>query len=139
MSPFISSRFRSWLLCAGMLGSLLGFGQSTAFAQTRTAELDRIQAPAQALPGPEQRIALVIGNSNYQNVTPLPNPDHDAQSVAELLNSAGFDVIAATDLTQNDLIKVVQNFSAKVSQSGPNTVAMIYYAGQACRSPAKTT
>ena len=95
----------------------LGFGQDSAFAQTRTAELDRIQAPAQALPGPEQRVALVIGNSNYQNAAHLANPDNDAQSVAELLNSAGFDVIAATDLTQNDLIKVVQNFSAKVAET----------------------
>ena len=50
---------------------LLSLAQGTAFAQTRTAELDRIQAPAQALPGPEQRVALVIGNSNYQNVAPL--------------------------------------------------------------------
>ena len=129
MSRFISSRFKSWLVCAGLFSGLLGFGQDSAFAQTRTAELDRIQAPAQALPGPEQRVALVIGNSNYQNAAPLPNPDSDAQSVAELLNSAGFDVIAATDLTQNDLIKVVQNFSAKVAESGPNTVAIVYYAG----------
>jgi hypothetical protein len=129
MSRFISSRFKSWLVCAGLLAGLLGFGQGSASAQTRTAELDRIQAPAQALPGPEQRVALVIGNSNYQNVAHLANPDNDAQSVAELLNAAGFDVIAATDLTQNDLIKVVQNFSAKVAESGPNTVAMVYYAG----------
>jgi Caspase domain len=129
MPPFISSRFKSWLVGAGLFVGLFSFGQDSAFAQMRTAELDRIQAPAQALPGPEQRVALVIGNSNYQNAARLPNPDNDAQSVAELLNSAGFDVIAATDLTQNDLIKVVQNFSAKVAESGPNTVAMVYYAG----------
>ena len=129
MFLFKSSRFRSLIACAGLLTALWSFATGTAFAQTRTAELDRIQAPAQALPGAEQRVALVIGNSNYQNVARLENPDHDAQSVAELLNSAGFDVIAATDLTQNDLIKVVQNFSAKIAERGPNTVAMIYYAG----------
>ena len=49
--------------------------------------------------------------------------------MAQLLNSAGFEVIAATDLTQNDMIKVVQDFSAKVAARGPNTVAMVYYAG----------
>jgi len=112
-----------------MLAGLLSFAQGTAFAQTQTAELDRIQAPAQALPGAEQRVALVIGNSKYENAAPLSNPDNDAQSVAELLSSAGFDVIAATDLTQNDLIKVVQNFSAEIAERGPNTVAMVYYAG----------
>jgi caspase domain-containing protein len=125
MSPF------KWrLLGAGMLAaSLLSFAQDPAFAQTRTAELDRIQAPAQALPKPEQRVALVIGNSNYRSVAPLPNPDGDAQSVAEFLNSAGFEVIAATDVTQNDMIRVVQDFSDKISERGPDTVAMIYYAG----------
>jgi len=129
MSALASSRFASWFTCAALFAGLFGLGCGNAVAQTRTAELDRIQAPAQALPGPEQRVALVIGNSHYQNAAPLPNPDNDAQSVAELLSSAGFDVIAATDLTQNDLIKVVQNFSAKVAESGPDTVAMIYYAG----------
>jgi hypothetical protein len=129
MPLFVSSRFKSILLCAGLLGSLFGIGQGSAVAQTRIAELDRIQAPPQALPGAEQRVALVIGNSNYQNVPQLSNPDNDAQSMAQFLNSAGFEVIAATDLTQNDMIKVMQDFSAKVAEHGPNTVAMIYYAG----------
>ena len=124
------SRFKSLLLGAGMFAAgLLSFAQSPALAQTRTAELDRIQAPAQALPAPEQRVALVIGNAKYENTRPLTNPDNDAQSVAEFLNSAGFDVIAATDVTQNDLIRVVQDFSDKVAEHGPDTVAMIYYAG----------
>ncbi|MGY4462086.1 putative caspase-like protein [Bradyrhizobium sp. LB13.1] len=49
--------------------------------------------------------------------------------MAKFLNSAGFEVVAATDLTQNDMLRVVQDFSAKVSARGPNTVAMVYYAG----------
>jgi uncharacterized membrane protein YgcG len=129
MSPFLSPRFRSLLICAGMLAGLMNFAQGTALAQTRIAEVDRIQAPAQALPEPEQRVALVMGNSKYESTTTLTNPDNDAQSVAELLNSAGFEVIAATDLTHNDMIQVMQNFSAKIAERGPNTVAMIYYAG----------
>jgi hypothetical protein len=114
------SRFKSLILFAVLLIGLSGLTQRTAFAQG--------DAPV-ALQGPEQRVALVIGNSKYQNVAQLPNPDNDAQSVAQLLNSAGFEVVAATDLTQNDMIKVVQDFSARVSAHGPNTVAMVYYAG----------
>src|SRR5215475_1699487 len=129
MSRFVSPSIRSWLACAGVFTALFGFAQGAALAQTRTAELDRIQAPPQALPAAEQRVALVIGNSKYQNTAPLANPDNDAQSVAELLNSAGFEVIAATDLSQNDMIKVVQDFSAKIAERGPDTVAMVYYAG----------
>jgi hypothetical protein len=114
------SRFKSLFLFAVLLIGLSGLAQGAAFAQGG--------APV-ALQEPEQRVALVIGNSRYQNVVQLPNPDNDAQSVAQLLNSAGFEVIAATDLTQNDMIKVVQDFSARVAARGPNTVAMVYYAG----------
>src|SRR3954451_7132987 len=121
------SRFKS-LLSAGLLVSLLGFACSGAtFAQT--ANTESAGTASSALRGPEQRVALVIGNSNYQNAPHLENPGDDAQSMAQLLNSAGFEVIAATDLTQNDMLKVVQDFSAKVSARGPNTVAMVYYAG----------
>jgi hypothetical protein len=49
--------------------------------------------------------------------------------MAEFLSSAGFEVISATNLTQNDMIQVVRDFSAKVAAHGPNTVAMVYYAG----------
>ncbi|MGB8399305.1 caspase family protein [Bradyrhizobium sp.] len=119
------SRFKSLLLCAGLLAAMLGLGQSgAAFAQTANTE-----SASSALREPEQRVALVIGNSRYQNATPLQNPDGDAQSMAQLLNSAGFEVTAATDLTQNDMVKVLKDFSARVAGRGPNTVAMIYYAG----------
>jgi Caspase domain len=123
----IPFRFKSLLLCAGLMAGLLGFSRGPAFAETAAAP-DQ-PAAAQSLQGPEQRVALVIGNSNYQNVAQLPNPDNDAQSMAQFLNSAGFEVIEAMDLAQNDMIKVVQDFSAKVAAHGPNTVAMIYYAG----------
>lgn len=118
-------RLRFALMTAGLLGSLFGFACGPVSAQVAPVEP---AAPA-ALQGPEQRVALVIGNSNYQNAPQLANPDNDAQSMAQFLNSAGFEVISATDLGQNDMLRVVQDFSAKVSARGPNTVAMVYYAG----------
>ncbi len=142
------SALTSSLLRIALLASLVSFTQGATFAQSANTEIgSAVQAPprnliqpqqplagadanaASPLRGPEQRVALVIGNSNYQNAPQLENPDHDAQSMAEFLNSAGFEVVEATDLTQNDMIKVVQDFSAKVTSHGPNTVAMIYYAG----------
>jgi hypothetical protein len=145
----IMSALTSSLRRIALLAALLGFAQGAAFAQSANTEIingvqqpprnliepqQRVAAadsgaPSTMLNGPEQRLALVIGNSNYQNAPQLANPDHDAQSMAEFLNSAGFEVVEATDLTQNDMIKVVQDFSAKVTAHGPNTVAMIYYAG----------
>jgi hypothetical protein len=79
--------------------------------------------------GPEQRVALVIGNSNYRNVVQLPNPANDARSVSQLLNSAGFEVIQATDLGHDEMIDVLRSFSAKIAEKGPNTVAFVWYGG----------
>ena len=117
-------RLKPFLMTASIVGSLFGFACGPVSAQVAP-----VQPAPTALQGPEQRVALVIGNSNYQNAPQLANPDNDAQSMAQFLNSAGFEVVAATDLTQNDMLRVVQDFSAKVSARGPNTVAMVYYAG----------
>ena len=40
----------------------------------------------------ESRVALVIGQSAYRAVPPLPNAANDAKHMAELLISAGFAV-----------------------------------------------
>ncbi len=120
------SRFKSTLLRAGLLASLLSFGAGAAFAEAPNADIrNGMQTP----PPADQRIALVIGNSNYQTAPKLANPGNDAQSMSQLLNSAGFEVTQATDLTRKDMVRVVQDFTAKVAERGPGTVAMIYYAG----------
>ena len=105
----------------------MGFAAAgAAFAEAPNADIrNGMQAP----PPADQRVALVIGNSNYQTAPQLANPGNDAQSMAQLLNSAGFEVTQATDLTRNDMVRAVQDFSAKVAARGPGTVAMIYYAG----------
>ena len=41
----------------------------------------------------EKRVALVLGNSAYQNVAPLPNPVNDGAVIAATLKEAGFDVV----------------------------------------------
>ena len=117
-------RLKLFLTTVSLMGSLFGFACGPVSAQVAP-----VQPAPTALQGPEQRVALVIGNANYQNAPQLANPDDDAQSMAQFLNSAGFEVVAATDLTQNDMLRVVQDFSAKVASRGPNTVAMVYYAG----------
>ncbi|MFO1109804.1 MAG: caspase family protein [Bradyrhizobium sp.] len=118
------SRLKSLLMYAGLLGSLLGFSVNTSWAQTAPEG-----SSAALLRGPEQRVALVIGNSHYRNAPELANPDNDAEAMAQFLNKAGFEVTSAVDLTQNDMIRVVQDFSSKVAARGPNSVAMVYYAG----------
>lgn len=77
----------------------------------------------------ENRVALVIGQSAYASVPALPNPANDARSMSELLTAAGFDVTTAGDLTQNQMRQAVGDFAAKIAGKGPDTVALVFYAG----------
>jgi ABC-type sugar transport system substrate-binding protein len=44
----------------------------------------------------EKRVALVIGNSSYQQAPELRNPKNDATDVAAALRELGFQVISGT-------------------------------------------
>src|SRR5262249_61710494 len=46
----------------------------------------------------DRRVALVIGNSAYKNVSALPNPSRDAKSIAASFKSVGYDVVMATEV-----------------------------------------
>lgn len=76
----------------------------------------------------EKRIALVVGNANYQ-VGALPTPANDAGLIAQTLQAAGFDVTGARDLDQESLRHTFRDFIDKASASGPDTVALIYLSG----------
>src|ERR1700737_3698511 len=77
----------------------------------------------------ENRGALVIGQANYHSVVALPNPANDARAMSRLLGDAGFDVTSAADLSQNEMREKVSDFAAKVAAKGPDTVALVFYAG----------
>ena len=75
----------------------------------------------------EKRIALVLGNANYQNVSHLPNPASDAAKLADLFKQARFDVVALrTDLKGNEMRRALREFGDKARDAD---VAVIYYAG----------
>src|SRR5207253_2554802 len=73
----------------------------------------------------ERRIALVIGNANYQTGA-LPTPANDAGLVAQTLQAAGFDVSGARDLDQESLRRAFRDFIDKAAAAGPATVAYLY-------------
>lgn len=89
--------------------------------------LTQLMTPTQA--AAEARLALVIGQSAYRTVPELPNAANDAKGMAELLGNAGFNVTAAPNLSQNDMRQAISDFAGKVSASGADTVALVYYAG----------
>jgi uncharacterized caspase-like protein len=77
----------------------------------------------------ENRLALVIGESAYRSVTPLPNPANDAKAISKLLAESGFDVTTAADLSQKEMNRQVGDFAGKIAAKGPDTVALVFYAG----------
>lgn len=89
--------------------------------------LAQLMTPTQA--AAEVRLALVIGQSAYRTVPELPNAANDAKGMAELLGNAGFDVTAAPNLAQNEMRQAISDFAGKVSASGTDTVALVFYAG----------
>jgi len=86
-------------------------------------------AAAPASPQPdEKRIALVVGNGDYQ-AGKLQTPANDAGLIAQTLQAAGFDVVGARDLDQESLRRSFKDFLEKATSSGPNTIAFIYLSG----------
>ena len=84
-----------------------------------------IGSPAKA----DKRVALVVGNSSYRNITRLDNPRNDASLMAETLRSIGFELVggrALIDLDKASLDKAVQDFGNQLTAAG---VALFYYAG----------
>ena len=77
----------------------------------------------------ENRLALVIGESAYRSVPPLPNPANDAKAVSDALTATGFEVSTVSDLTQNQMREAISNFAGRVAAKGSDSVALIFYAG----------
>ncbi|HEY1862987.1 MAG TPA: caspase family protein [Roseiarcus sp.] len=74
----------------------------------------------------DKRVALVIGNSAYQNAVRLDNAVFDAKAVAESFRKLGFQVVDGYDLDIDQMRSKVSEFSAALSDSKS---AVIYYAG----------
>ncbi|MWD29014.1 peptidase C14, caspase catalytic subunit p20 [Aquicoccus sp. SCR17] len=74
----------------------------------------------------QQRVALVIGNSDYKTVGALENPFNDASDISIALEGLGFDVLLGTDLGHDEMLEATDRFGAMAAESD---VALVYYAG----------
>src|SRR5436305_14655742 len=77
----------------------------------------------------EKRVALVIGNSAYQNVARLDNPKNDATLIADTLGRLGFTLVggaAQVDLDKPSFDAAVQRFGNQLVGAD---VGLFYYAG----------
>jgi hypothetical protein len=75
----------------------------------------------------DNRVALVIGNSAYENVAKLPNPSKDANSVAQMFKDAGFEtVIMQQDVGNLEFKRAIRKFE---DASVDAEIAVVFYAG----------
>src|SRR5713226_7233603 len=75
----------------------------------------------------EKRVALVLGNSAYQNAPQLTNPVNDGAVVAATLKAAGFDVVDSRhDLPAAETRRALRDFSDRARDAD---IAVVYYAG----------
>jgi tetratricopeptide (TPR) repeat protein len=74
-----------------------------------------------------RRVALVIGNATYKNVSELANPKKDAEAIASSLRNIGFEsVTLIDDATREKLVDSLRIFAEEVDKAD---WAMVYYAG----------
>jgi Caspase domain len=74
-----------------------------------------------------KRVALVIGNSGYQNVPALQNPQRDAATVAKALEAVGFQsVTLQVNLGREQLVDTLRTFAKEAENAD---WAVVYYAG----------
>ncbi len=73
-----------------------------------------------------ERIALVIGNANYEHLDKLKNTTNDARALADKLRALGFKVTHRDDLTRRNMVRAVSNW---LRATRPGQTALVYYAG----------
>jgi uncharacterized caspase-like protein len=86
---------------------------------------------AQPVFAQDKKVALVIGNSEYQNVFPLKNPVNDAADMGDALKRIGFDVTALRNAPVADMRRTLKAFGDKAKLA---EVAVVFYSGHALQS-----
>jgi uncharacterized caspase-like protein len=83
-------------------------------------------AVAPTFTGTERRLALVIGNGEYQRTARLRNPVTDAADIAATLQSLNFRVKLVRNAKQRDMEDVIRGFGRDLR---PGDVGLFYFAG----------
>lgn len=78
----------------------------------------------------EKRLALVIGNGNYQTSI-LANPENDARSMEAALKEIGFTVIKYENVRQKEMAKAIDDFGNRLKKYD---VGLFFYAGHGVQS-----
>src|SRR2546423_5994316 len=110
------------LIMVSMLAAMCAI-QSAAQRQ-RDRELTHPNAPNTPT---GRRVALVIGNADYRNASPLRNPINDAQDMRAILSSYGFELLGKDNCSLSEMKQLILDFSRRLN--GGEDVGLFYYAG----------
>ena len=72
------------------------------------------------------RVALVIGNSDYEHAGELDNPVNDATAMRDALTRLGFDVVFRRDADEDAMEDALEAFEVR---SAGADLALVFYAG----------
>ena len=90
-------------------------------------ELSEPKVIAPLFTPPQQRFALIIGNSKYQKT--LKNTINDAEAMASKLTALGFSVSIKTEANQARINNAINQFIQQLADAEDNAVGLFYYAG----------
>ena len=85
-----------------------------------------------ALEAQAARLALVVGNDKYSNVTQLRNARNDAQSLARELEAAGFNVTRVLDATRDALNDQLDSFLRRIDKGDE---VVFFFSGHGSQPP----
>jgi hypothetical protein len=102
------------------------WGSQSLFPKKLTATVLLLAAFSGGPALAQQRVALVIGNSKYEQAPRLPNPVNDAGAIASLLRSAGFQVVLRRDIGIDDTRRALREFTDATRNAD---IAVVYFAG----------
>lgn len=76
--------------------------------------------------GDQRRIALVIGNDEYEEISTLEKAVNDAVAVSQDLSAMGFQVTTARNIGRRAMSRAVNEFEKTIQ---PGDLTLFYYAG----------
>jgi uncharacterized caspase-like protein len=79
-----------------------------------------------ASPAQAKRVALVIGNDQYENVPNLQKAVNDARALGRTLKDLDFELITAENVSRREMNQKLQEFAAKL---GRGDEAIFFFAG----------
>lgn len=118
-----------WLIQAALFAWLIVmWGASPAFAVEPTSKVEGwdLISIAQVAKVSTNKRAILIANSAYRYVNPLPAPPHDVEAMASQLRQLGFETTILQNPTSEEIINAIQTANPK---EGRGSLLTLYYSG----------